>query len=261
MEEDAEKASTDGKLSKNIQGFIEQRLLLRMAENTTLRRWFGPRSPQTFAHAIVTAIYGGPRSGPEQVNDMPAFLASGRYASMGSGFLISSDGWMLTNYHVVGTAKAVDVRLADGTMGHATIQKTDPSADIALLKCDVPVKTWIPLSKGETPMGASVFTIGFPLPTLQGVEPKFTDGRISSLSGIRDDRRVYQVTVPIQSGNSGGPLVHLQSGWVVGMMRAKLSAEAAGEATRSRITRSRAASSGHSWSLCPTSKMPWRKRR
>jgi S1-C subfamily serine protease len=55
-------------------------------------------------------------------------------------------------------------------------------------------------------MGQSVFTVGFPNLSIQGVEPKFTDGRISSLSGVRDDQDSVQISVPIQPGNSGGAL-------------------------------------------------------
>lgn len=71
-------------------------------------------------------------------------------------------------------------------------------------------------------MGASVFTIGFPNATLQGVEPKFTDGRISSLTGFRDEKDSYQVSVPIQPGNSGGPLVDMKAGHAIGITSAIL---------------------------------------
>jgi S1-C subfamily serine protease len=70
-------------------------------------------------------------------------------------------------------------------------------------------------------MGDAVFTIGFPNTQLQGVRPKYTNGRISSLSGLRDDPRKVQVTVPIQPGNSGGPLVD-ERGNVVGVVSSSL---------------------------------------
>ena len=70
-------------------------------------------------------------------------------------------------------------------------------------------------------MGDSVFTIGFPNPQMQGVEPKFTDGKISSLAGMLDDPRHFQISVPAQPGNSGGPLVN-SVGNVVGIVVARL---------------------------------------
>jgi len=57
---------------------------------------------------------------------------------------------------------------------------------------------------------------------LQGVEPKFTDGRVSAASGIGDNTDSYQTTVPVQQGNSGGALVDFNTGWVVGVVNAKL---------------------------------------
>jgi S1-C subfamily serine protease len=61
---------------------------------------------------------------------------------------------------------------------------------------------------------------------MQGVEPKYTDGKISSLSGMRDDPSEYQISVPVQPGNSGGPLCDI-NGEVVGIVVARLSDVAA----------------------------------
>src|SRR5208283_1652516 len=80
----------------------------------------------------------------------------------------------------------------------------------------------LPLDFDQTvAMGDPVFTIGFPNTDVQGTEPKYTDGKISSLSGMEDDPSQYQITVPIQPGNSGGALV-AGNGAVVGVVRAKL---------------------------------------
>src|SRR5690606_5923985 len=75
-------------------------------------------------------------------------------------------------------------------------------------------------SKGVK-LGQSVFTIGFPNPDVQGVEPKLTRGDISSLAGLQDDPRFFQISVPTQPGNSGGPILDEQ-GNVVGILTAKL---------------------------------------
>ena len=75
-------------------------------------------------------------------------------------------------------------------------------------------------------MGDSVAMVGFPNPGLQGFLPKYAKGEISALTGIKDDPRLFQVSVPVQPGDSGGALAD-SSGNVVGVMVAKLSAEVA----------------------------------
>jgi S1-C subfamily serine protease len=60
---------------------------------------------------------------------------------------------------------------------------------------------------------------------MQGIAPKFTDGRISSMSGYRDDPNQFQISVPVQPGNSGGPLIHFASGRVAGVINARLNGQ------------------------------------
>jgi S1-C subfamily serine protease len=141
---------------------------------------------------------------------------------MGTGFYISSDGWLVTNNHVVKNVSEVDIRTASGEMLSARVMKTDPKNDLALLKASNAAPEWLPFSSGDATLGSSVFTVGYPRPTMQGVEPKFTDGTVSSLKGALDDATNYQISVPVQPGNSGGALVHLQSGWVIGVIRSQI---------------------------------------
>jgi S1-C subfamily serine protease len=70
-------------------------------------------------------------------------------------------------------------------------------------------------------LGDSVSTLGFPNPELQGNAPKFTRGEINSLAGLRDDPHRFQISAPIQPGNSGGPLLD-RSGNVVGLVQSTL---------------------------------------
>lgn len=70
-------------------------------------------------------------------------------------------------------------------------------------------------------LGKKCFTIGYPLTPIQGFDPKFTEGSISSLSGIDDDPSMLQISVPIQLGNSGGALVS-ETGEVLGIVHAQL---------------------------------------
>jgi len=134
-------------------------------------------------------------------------------------------GYVVTNYHVVREHDKITLILTDGKEIPATIFARDKVNDIALLKVsnsdELPAA--LPLSGTNPGAGAKVFTLGYPLVSILGTKPKFTDGVISSLSGFQDDPRTYQITVPLQAGNSGGPLIN-QNGEVVGIVTYKLDA-------------------------------------
>jgi uncharacterized protein len=147
----------------------------------------------------------------------------------GTGFFITEDGYLISNYHVVkGAAK---VRLLTGTgLIDTTVVKVDAANDLALLKAVGAFKP-LPIAASRTvKLGATVATVGFPDTGLQGFSPKLAKGEIGSLAGIQDDPRYFQISVPVQPGNSGGALVDAR-GNVVGIVAAKLSAKAALDAT------------------------------
>jgi len=140
-----------------------------------------------------------------------------KVASSGTGFFVSSDGYLVTSFHVVEGTSQITVRDANGSEYPAKLVKSDPKNDVALLKVQcaakpIPVAPYVNVSKGD-----EVFTIGYPLPELQGQEQKATFGRVNALTGIKDDIRFVQVDVPVQPGNSGGPLID-RNGRVVGMV-------------------------------------------
>jgi len=93
--------------------------------------------------------------------------------------------------------------------------------DIALLKVSGSFH-YLPLGNASSvKLGSMVFTIGYPEPDIQGIEPKLTKGEINSLAGLRDDPRKFQISAPIQPGNSGGPIVD-ELGNVVGIVESSL---------------------------------------
>ncbi len=140
--------------------------------------------------------------------------------SSGTGFFISDDGYLLTNWHVVEDATRVKVKCKQGILP-AEVIKSDRIKDLALLKIKGQFRALPFALENNVSLGESAFTIGFPNVQLQGLEPKFTDGKISSLSGLRDDPNRYQISVPVQPGNSGGPLVD-HNGKVIGVVVARL---------------------------------------
>lgn len=151
----------------------------------------------------------------------PKEVRKERGFSTGTGFLISSDGVLITNYHVVEGSTEIVVAKQGREPVAARFLLGDPANDIALLKIEGSHKPVRIRSDGRAEKGQEVFTLGYPLIQLQGQEQKATFGRINALSGIKDDVRFMQVDVPIQPGNSGGPLFDL-TGQVVGVATATL---------------------------------------
>lgn len=145
--------------------------------------------------------------------------AKGR--STGTGFFISSSGYMLTNYHVAGGRAKIEV-IIDGESVPAKFIRGSADNDVALIKVERKISNWLALgSDAEVGLAKRVFTVGFPQTYVQGVSAKFTEGSVSALTGFYDDPRLFQISVPVQPGNSGGPLVD-SSGAVVGIICSRL---------------------------------------
>ena len=162
-----------------------------------------PNAPKPRSHAFASA--------PDHT----------RPHAIGSGFFVTKDGYLLTNHHVVDGAGKIEVHY-HGKVLLAKVEADDPTNDLALLKVEGGNFESLAISRKETAdLGQDVFTIGFPNIQMQGVEPKYTDGKISSLAGMRDDPNEYQISVPLQPGNSGGPLCDSR-GEVVGIVVARL---------------------------------------
>jgi S1-C subfamily serine protease len=160
-----------------------------------------------------------------QMADVVASLPDSKNLKVsGSGFFISEDGYLITNAHVVRNARSVKVKTGTGVFP-AEVVRVDERDDFALLKVSGTFPA-LCISTNEAGLGDAVFTIGFPDIVLQGTQPKFTDGKISSLTGLMDDPAEYQISVPVQPGNSGGPLVDLH-GNVQGVIVARLDDNAA----------------------------------
>ena len=156
-------------------------------------------------------------------------FAQAQRTSTGTGFFISEDGYFITCFHVVVNSSSITLRNLAGETFEARAIAVDRSNDLALLKAEIrDGRKFKPLplaSSGDVRRGAAVVTMGFPNIGHQGIEPKVTDGIINSFSGANNDNRVSQISAPIQTGNSGGPLITLD-GNVVGVVASKLDAQA-----------------------------------
>ena len=148
--------------------------------------------------------------------------------SSGSGFAISSNGYVVTNYHVTQGATKIKVRGVNGDFSRAysaRVVSDDKNNDLSIIKIDDPYFTTcgtIPytINGRASEVGTSVFVLGFPLRATMGDEIKLTNGIISSKSGFQGDITTYQMTAPIQPGNSGGPMFD-NKGNLVGIVNAK----------------------------------------
>jgi len=138
----------------------------------------------------------------------------------GTGFFISTDGYILTCFHVVKDGHLFLILSNDDDVKVANLIAFDEATDLALLKADCVSQPVNFGRKADIKLGETVFTIGFPAPQLQGFSPKVTKGIVSSLSGLKGDVRVIQIDAAVQPGNSGGPLM-TENGRVIGVVNAR----------------------------------------
>jgi len=143
--------------------------------------------------------------------------------ALGSGVIVSSDGYIITNDHVVAGADKVEVRLADNRVMTARIIGTDPKSDVAVVKIEAKGLPAIPIGdSSRLRIGSFVLAVGNPF----GLGQTVTMGIVSALGrsglGITDYENFIQTDAAINPGNSGGALVNMQ-GELVGINTAILS--------------------------------------
>lgn len=149
------------------------------------------------------------------------------YQTSGSGIIITTNGIIVTNHHVIEGASVIDIQLTrNGEVKtyRSKVLVDDKTNDLALLKIeDVSFQNFLSipyaLKTSICDVGTNVFAMGYPMSNYLGEEVKITDGLISSKTGYQGDIVTYQISVPIQHGNSGGPLFDKQ-GYLVGITNA-----------------------------------------
>ena len=175
---------------------------------------------------LQRAIYSESETGAEKHSGRDTDKnVPGEAVSQGTGWFVAS-GIVVCNFHVIEGKTDVGILFPHGKKYPATVVSRDRANDIVLLKVNAPnsaLPKAIPLSRSSARAGAKVFTIGFPHSDIMGIEPKLTAGEINADKGIQDDPRFYQISLPVQAGNSGGPLINA-NGEAVGVITAKLQA-------------------------------------
>ena len=136
----------------------------------------------------------------------------------GTAFVINNDGHLLTNNHVIEGCSEITFQIRGSATTGVSLISANTSADLALLKIDSfdanPAK-FAPSSSIQ--MGAELFVYGFPLADDLSAQGNFTNGIVSAASGLNDDMTQFQMTAPIQPGNSGGPVLN-RNGNVIGVV-------------------------------------------
>jgi len=170
--------------------------------------------------AVVTIATSDPAMFGEQLVDVPPTARQGNMRCLGSGVLVTADGTILTNHHVISRASELLVLLADTRALKARVIGADPGTDIALLKVDARDLPVLPLGNSSTVRaGELALAIGAPL----GLRQSVTMGIVSATGrrglGIQKYEDFIQTDASINPGSSGGALINLQ-GELIGILTA-----------------------------------------
>lgn len=149
----------------------------------------------------------------------------------GSGFVVSADGYVITNRHVVNGCQSISVRADSSTAFKAQVIALHAHDDLAVIRADAAFDAIAAFRVGAPIRpGDDIVAVGFPLAGLLADEPSVTTGSVSALAGIHNDPAILQMSAPVQQGSSGGPLFDA-SGNVVGIVVTKLNARVVAEET------------------------------
>jgi S1-C subfamily serine protease len=158
----------------------------------------------------ATAIAAAAQAATVQIRSVDA---DGRRLGAGTGFLVSADGMIVTNFHVIQRAHSLEIELPNGDE-YAEIYYVagDPHHDIAILKISADGLAMLPLNGGsDAVVGQRIYTMGHPL----GQTATFSDGLVSALRTV-EAVTLIQITAPLSPGSSGGPVMN-DEGEVIGI--------------------------------------------
>lgn len=165
-------------------------------------------------------------------DSMEKFSNDSKWKGNGTGFFVDAKGYIATNYHVIENASEIEIDLIQKGQRKsykAKVVSSDKQNDLAVIKIDD--QNFRPYSSLPfnfktqiSDIGTNVFALGYPMAlSVMGDEVKFTDGKISSRTGYQSNITTYQISVPVQPGNSGGPLFDYD-GNIIGVVSAKIMA-------------------------------------
>jgi S1-C subfamily serine protease len=182
---------------------------------------FEPVAPGSFLAGEVQEICASAPPPPKQqeAGAQPGDVFTGTAWGVAKGYLVTAS-------HVIKDGRKIEVYSEGQPVGTARVVTDDPANDVAILKLtQLHPQPLIAFSLADhtATLGRSVFTLGYPAPDILGQHVKMTAGEVSATAGAGDDARFLQISVPIQPGNSGGPIIDWE-GEVVGVARSTIGA-------------------------------------
>ena len=178
-----------------------------------------PQAATPTANTPITLAVAAKPAAARPISDVAgSVVAIFTGSGWGSGFLVSDDGYLITNQHVVGAGKTVRVRWSDGLETAGEVVRTDKRRDVALVKTEPRSRQPLALRRSAPAVGEAVFAIGTPLD--EKLQNTVTKGIVSA-NRILDGFAYIQSDVGIDHGNSGGPLVD-DKGRVIGITVIKI---------------------------------------
>jgi S1-C subfamily serine protease len=177
------------------------------------------KDSETAIRAVVTCVrdhssqsYSPPPQTPPQATS----------SFSGTAFFVAPN-FLVTNNHVVKECRSdIQVRYPDRRSYTATISGRDETNDLALLQTEMSNQS-VAIFRSRARLGEPAATYGFPYSDILSSSGNFTTGNVTALSGLRNDSRFIQIQVPVQPGNSGGPLLDM-SGGAIGVVTLRLDA-------------------------------------
>jgi len=154
-----------------------------------------------------------------------------KVVSFGTGFVVAEGGYIVTANHLLqGKGRILVGPVSGKRWAVATVVKVNEKDDLALLKAKVSGKPLFIAPWSDVPVGLEAFAIGYPLPKMQGLTKKITQGIVNGDRTKEGDAGLFQFSAEIHKGNSGGPVL-APDGSVIGVVRAKLNALKVAERT------------------------------
>ncbi len=149
----------------------------------------------------------------------------------GTGFKVTDEGHVLTNFHVAGRCKKVFLSKPGEISVAAQVVAVDETNDLALLKADRLIGgTTAKFNASQPKAGSDIVVYGFPLVGMLSTSGNVVIGNITALAGLGNDSRLFQISAPVQPGNSGGPVID-RYGNVVAVIVSKLNVMAMSKVT------------------------------
>jgi S1-C subfamily serine protease len=173
--------------------------------------------PLTFNNQIILFDMRTPNAMPIVVGGAGSASVSRKGGTTtGTGFVVAEGGYILTCHHVIAKSEDIEVRDQTGEKYRAKVIASDAGNDLCLLQAvNLAIKPIPSAPPNSVSAGETVFCLGYPMEgVLENSKPVAGTGVIASLRGLKGDPRHLQVTLPVNPGNSGGPVLDVHGRWI-----------------------------------------------